>query len=97
MSWVAPHAASRHGNIASYSLAYQALSGEGAARRVVTGIGINVSSYVLEDLERWTEYVVWLKTHSDKGLGPESPAAHTRTQEDGMLSKATLELPLARS
>ncbi|XP_059922774.1 protein tyrosine phosphatase receptor type Fa isoform X3 [Gadus macrocephalus] len=82
VSWVVPHAASRHGNIASYSLAYQALSGEGAARRVVTGIGINVSSYVLEDLERWTEYVVWLKTHSDKGLGPESPAAHTRTQED---------------
>ncbi|CAL8256023.1 unnamed protein product [Merluccius merluccius] len=82
VSWVAPPAASHHGTIASYSLAYQALPGEEAKRQAVTGIRFNVSSYVLDDLEKWTEYVVWVSAHTDKGPGPESPAGRIRTQED---------------
>lgn len=92
MSWVVPPAASGHGNIASYSLAYQALPGAEAKHRVVTGIRFNMSSYVLEDLEKWTEYVVWVRARTHKGPGLESPAARTRTQEDGMLMKFSLGL-----
>ncbi|KAM3875974.1 protein tyrosine phosphatase receptor type Fa [Diretmus argenteus] len=82
VSWVAPPAGSHHGNIVRYSLAYQALAGEDTERHQVSGIGTNMTSYVLEDLEKWTEYMVWVRAHTDVGPGPESPAARIRTKED---------------
>ncbi|XP_078141855.1 protein tyrosine phosphatase receptor type Fa isoform X2 [Centroberyx gerrardi] len=82
VSWVAPPAGSRHGDIVRYSLAYQALTGEDMERHQVSGIGADASSYVLEDLEKWTEYAVWVRAHTDVGPGPESPAARIRTKED---------------
>ncbi len=51
----------------------------------MSGIGADVTSYVLENLEKWTEYLVWVRAHTDVGSGPESPAARIRTKEDGML------------
>lgn len=51
----------------------------------MSGIGADVTSYVLEDLQKWTDYVVWVRAHTDVGPGPESSAAGSRTQEDGML------------
>ncbi|XP_031733670.1 protein tyrosine phosphatase receptor type Fa isoform X3 [Anarrhichthys ocellatus] len=82
VSWVAPPTDSRHGEIALYSLAYQALTGEDVERHQVSGIGADVTSYVLEDLQKWTEYLVWLRAHTDVGPGPESSAACSRTKED---------------
>ncbi|KAM7410688.1 hypothetical protein PAMA_001904 [Pampus argenteus] len=82
VSWVAPPTDSRHGEIVRYSLAYQALTGEDMERHQVSGIGADVTSYVLEDLEKWTEYLVWVRAHTDVGPGPESPAARIKTQED---------------
>ncbi|XP_075935405.1 protein tyrosine phosphatase receptor type Fa isoform X1 [Anarhichas minor] len=82
VSWVAPPTDSRHGEIARYSLAYQALTGEDVERHQVSGIGADVTSYVLEDLQKWTEYLVWLRAHTDVGPGPESSAACSRTKED---------------
>ncbi|KAM6938873.1 protein tyrosine phosphatase receptor type Fa [Lycodopsis pacificus] len=82
VSWVAPPTDSRHGEIARYSLAYQALTGEDVERHQVSGIGADVTSYVLEDLQKWTEYCVWLRAHTDVGPGPESSAACSRTKED---------------
>lgn len=86
VSWVAPPTDSRHGEIVRYSLAYQAVAGEDMERHQVSGIGADVTSYVLEDLEKWTEYLVWVRAHTDVGPGPESPAVHTRTKEDGMFN-----------
>ncbi|XP_026112410.1 receptor-type tyrosine-protein phosphatase F-like isoform X7 [Carassius auratus] len=82
VSWAAPPAASRHGNIVRYSLAYQAESGEDQQRHEVKDIPADVSSYVLEGLEKWTEYVVWVKAHTDVGPGPESSSTRVRTKED---------------
>ncbi|XP_039985705.1 protein tyrosine phosphatase receptor type Fa isoform X4 [Xiphias gladius] len=82
VSWVAPPTDSCHGEIVRYSLAYQALTGEDMERHQVSGIGADVTSYVLEDLEKWTEYMVWVRAHTDVGPGPESPAARIRTKED---------------
>ncbi|XP_046715534.1 protein tyrosine phosphatase receptor type Fa isoform X5 [Silurus meridionalis] len=82
VSWVAPPAASRHGNIVRYSLAYQAPSGEDQERHEVTDIPANATSYVLERLEKWTLYHVWVKAHTDIGPGPESSSTCIRTQED---------------
>ncbi|XP_019904592.2 protein tyrosine phosphatase receptor type Fa isoform X8 [Esox lucius] len=82
VSWVAPPAASRHGDIVRYSLAYQATTGEDLKRHEVSGVRADVSSYTLEGLGKWTEYQVWVRAHTDVGPGPESPPARIRTQED---------------
>ncbi|XP_067454103.1 protein tyrosine phosphatase receptor type Fa isoform X1 [Thunnus thynnus] len=82
VSWVAPPTDSRHGEIVRYSLTYQALTGEDVERHQVSGIGANVTSYVLEDLEKWTEYLVWVRAYTDVGPGPESPTARIKTKED---------------
>ncbi|XP_044056647.1 protein tyrosine phosphatase receptor type Fa isoform X5 [Siniperca chuatsi] len=82
VSWVAPPTDSHHGEIVGYSLAYQALTGDDVERHQVSGIGADVTSYVLEDLEKWTEYLAWVRAHTDVGPGPESPTARIRTKED---------------
>uniref|UniRef100_A0A8C2XKE0 Receptor-type tyrosine-protein phosphatase F n=1 Tax=Cyclopterus lumpus TaxID=8103 RepID=A0A8C2XKE0_CYCLU len=82
VSWVAPPTDSSHGEIACYSLAYLALTGEDVERHQVSGIAADVTSYVLEDLQKWTEYLVWVRAHTDVGPGPESSAACSRTKED---------------
>ncbi|XP_053742976.1 protein tyrosine phosphatase receptor type Fa isoform X6 [Synchiropus splendidus] len=82
VSWVAPPISSQHGEIVHYSIAYQALTGEDVKRHQVSGIAAGVSSYVLEDLEKWTEYFVWVRAHTNVGPGPESPTVRIRTQED---------------
>ncbi|XP_030647919.1 protein tyrosine phosphatase receptor type Fa isoform X2 [Chanos chanos] len=82
VSWVAPPASSRHGNIVSYTVAYQAVAGEDLQRHEISSIGADQSSLVLEGLEKWTEYQVWVRAHTDVGPGPESSARRIRTKED---------------
>lgn len=86
VSWVAPPAASRHGAIVRYTVSYQALSGEDTERQEVADIGADASSFVLEGLEKWTEYQVWVRAHTDVGPGPESAPVKMRTKEDGRSS-----------
>uniref|UniRef100_A0A8C9RRP1 Receptor-type tyrosine-protein phosphatase F n=1 Tax=Scleropages formosus TaxID=113540 RepID=A0A8C9RRP1_SCLFO len=82
VSWVAPPADSRHGAIVQYTVAYQAPKGEDSERHEVTGIKADATSYVLEGLEKWTEYEVCVRAHTDVGPGPESPVTRIRTNED---------------
>ncbi|CAL8279308.1 unnamed protein product [Lota lota] len=82
VSWVAPPAASRHGAIVRYSISYQAPAGEDTARHEVPGISADATSHVLEELEKWTEYQVWVRAHTDVGPGPESAPVWIRTKED---------------
>uniref|UniRef100_A0AAR2JPP9 Receptor-type tyrosine-protein phosphatase F n=1 Tax=Pygocentrus nattereri TaxID=42514 RepID=A0AAR2JPP9_PYGNA len=82
VSWVAPPEASRHGAIVRYSVSYQAVSGEDTERHEVKDIGADALSYVLEGLEKWTEYQLCVRAHTDVGPGPESPPVRARTRED---------------
>ncbi|XP_061538925.1 protein tyrosine phosphatase receptor type Fa isoform X1 [Phycodurus eques] len=84
VSWEPPASAAgpRDAAVAGYCLAYRALGGEDAQRHQVTAIGADVHSFVLEGLEKWTEYSVWVRALTDVGPGPESPPARVRTQED---------------
>ncbi|CAB1317040.1 unnamed protein product, partial [Coregonus sp. 'balchen'] len=86
VSWVAPPAASRHGAIVAYTVSYQATgsTNEDPERHEVSGIGADASSYVLEGLEKWTEYQVWVSAHTDVGPGPESTPVRIKTKEDGI-------------
>lgn len=86
VSWVAPPADSRHGAIVRYTVSYQAPAGENTERRDVSDIGADATSYVLVDLEKWTEYEVWVRAHTDVGPGPESAPVKMRTKEDGRFS-----------
>ncbi|XP_068808950.1 receptor-type tyrosine-protein phosphatase F isoform X15 [Struthio camelus] len=82
VSWVPPPAQSRNGVITQYSIAYQAVEGEDSTKHVVDGIGREHSSWEIKDLEKWTEYKVWVRAHTDVGPGPESTPVHVRTDED---------------
>ncbi|KAM9130310.1 receptor-type tyrosine-protein phosphatase F [Pangshura tecta] len=82
VSWVPPPAQSRNGVITQYSIAYQAVDAEDSAKHVVDGIGRERSSWEIKDLEKWTEYKVWVRAHTDVGPGPESSPVHVRTDED---------------
>ena len=83
VSWVAPPAASRHGAIVRYTVSYQAMAGEDTERHEVPDIGADASSLLLEGLEKWTEYQVWVRAHTDVGPGPESAPVRMKTREDG--------------
>ncbi|XP_062047104.1 receptor-type tyrosine-protein phosphatase F isoform X4 [Lepus europaeus] len=82
VSWVPPPADSRNGIITQYSVAYEAVDGEDRRRHVVDGIGHERSSWDLVGLEKWTEYRVWVRAHTDVGPGPESSPVLVRTDED---------------
>ncbi|XP_063153847.1 receptor-type tyrosine-protein phosphatase F isoform X2 [Candoia aspera] len=82
VSWVPPPAQSRNGVITQYSIAYQAVEGEDSTKHVVKGIGHEHSSWEITNLEKWTEYKVWVRAHTDVGPGPESIPVSVRTDED---------------
>lgn len=88
---MAPPAASRHGAIVAYTVSYQSTgsSSEDPERHDVSGIGADASSYVLEGLEKWTEYQVWVRAHTDVGPGPESAPVRIKTKEDGRLASGS--------
>ncbi|XP_028832631.1 receptor-type tyrosine-protein phosphatase F-like isoform X4 [Denticeps clupeoides] len=81
VSWAAPPAASRHGVIVRYTLSYQATNGEDTERQEAD-VMADATSYVLEGLEKWTEYQVSVRAHTDVGPGPESSPVKVRTNED---------------
>ncbi|XP_029139042.1 receptor-type tyrosine-protein phosphatase F [Protobothrops mucrosquamatus] len=82
VSWVPPPAQSRNGVITQYSVAYQAVEGEDSTKHVVEGIGHEHSSWEISNLEKWREYKVWVRAHTDVGPGPESIPVSVRTDED---------------
>ncbi|XP_057356109.1 receptor-type tyrosine-protein phosphatase F isoform X6 [Manis pentadactyla] len=82
VSWVPPPADRRNGIITQYSVAYEAVDGEDRGRHVVDSISREHSSWDLVGLEKWTEYRVWVRAHTDVGPGPESSPVLVRTDED---------------
>ncbi|XP_053100715.1 receptor-type tyrosine-protein phosphatase F isoform X5 [Hemicordylus capensis] len=82
VSWVPPPAQSRNGVITQYSIAYQAVEGEDSTKHVIEGIGHERSRWEINNLEKWTEYKVWVRAHTDVGPGPESIPVWVRTDED---------------
>lgn len=84
VSWRAPPMELQNGIITKYSIQYAATEGEDMATRQVSDIPPETTQYLLEDLEKWTEYRVAVTAHTDVGPGPESLPQLIRTEEDGM-------------
>lgn len=86
VSWRPPPVELQNGIITQYAIQYAASEGEDTTTQQITGIPPESSEYLLENLEKWTEYQVTVTAHTDVGAGPESLPQLIRTEEDGMCS-----------
>lgn len=84
VSWRPPPMELQNGIITKYTIQYAATEGEDLATRQISDIPPETTEYVLENLEKWTEYRVAVTAHTDVGPGPESLPQLIRTEEDGM-------------
>ncbi|CAL8241873.1 unnamed protein product [Merluccius merluccius] len=80
--WWPPPIDSQNGIITKYTVQYTAPDGEDSAVHNTSDIPPEHSRYLLENLEKWTEYRVTVTAHTDVGAGPESLPQLIRTEED---------------
>lgn len=85
VSWKPPPVEKQNGIITEYSIKYIEIDGEDVKPHEILGISSDSTQYLLEQLEKWTEYRISVTAHTDVGPGPESLAVLIRTDEDGML------------
>lgn len=91
--WLPPPIESQNGIITQYAIQYAATEGEDTSTRQIDGISPQSSQYLLENLDKWTEYRVTVTALTDVGAGPESLPQLIRTEEDGMcLLKPQLQI-----
>lgn len=86
VSWRPPPVELQNGIITQYTIQYAATEGGNTTALQITNIPPESSQYLLENLEKWTEYRVTVTAHTDVGAGPESLPQLIRTEEDGMFS-----------
>ncbi|XP_029107826.1 receptor-type tyrosine-protein phosphatase delta isoform X6 [Scleropages formosus] len=82
VSWLPPPVELQNGIITKYSVQYAAVEGEDTSPRQISSLPPESSQYLLENLEKWTEYRVTVRAHTDVGPGPESIPLLVRTDED---------------
>uniref|UniRef100_A0A8C5I5E3 protein-tyrosine-phosphatase n=1 Tax=Gouania willdenowi TaxID=441366 RepID=A0A8C5I5E3_GOUWI len=82
VSWRPPPLELQNGIITQYTIYYAATEGEETTARHIFSIPPESSKYLLENLEKWTEYRVTVTAHTDVGAGPESLPQLIRTEED---------------
>ncbi|XP_045516284.1 tyrosine-protein phosphatase Lar isoform X3 [Pieris brassicae] len=79
VSWQPPPAERANGRIAYYKLLCVE-SGRGDSEAMV--VKLNQSTFVLDELRRWTEYRIWVLAGTSVGDGPASYPVTVRTHED---------------
>ncbi|KAJ8008280.1 hypothetical protein DPEC_G00103170 [Dallia pectoralis] len=82
VSWRPPPVELQNGIITKYAVRYAATDGEDTATRQISEIPPESYKYLLEHLEKWTDYRVTVTAHTDVGEGPESLPQLIRTEED---------------
>ncbi|NXH43786.1 PTPRD phosphatase, partial [Dicaeum eximium] len=82
VSWKPPPVEKQNGIITAYSIKYIGIDGEDVKPHEILGIASDSTQYLLEQLEKWTEYRISVTAHTDVGPGPESLAVLIRTDED---------------
>lgn len=80
VSWQPPPAERANGRIAYYKLLCVE-SGRGDSEATV--VKLNQTTFVLDELRRWTEYRIWVLAGTSVGDGPASYPVTVRTHEDG--------------
>ncbi|XP_041986316.1 tyrosine-protein phosphatase Lar isoform X3 [Aricia agestis] len=79
VTWQPPPAERANGRIAYYKLLCVE-SGRGDSEATV--VKLNQTSFVLDELRRWTEYRIWVLAGTSVGDGPASYPVTVRTHED---------------
>lgn len=92
VSWAPPPVEFQNGVITGYTIQYSTTEGNKTSKRV-DGIPPESSPYLLENLEKWTEYGITVRAQTEAGEGPESLQLLIRTEEDGMFPK-TIPVPV---
>ncbi|XP_058886149.1 receptor-type tyrosine-protein phosphatase delta-like isoform X5 [Acipenser ruthenus] len=82
VSWLPPPVELQNGIITKYSIQYAAIEGEDTNPHHISDLFPETSQYLLEELEKWTEYRVTVSAHTEVGPGPESLPQLIRTDED---------------
>ncbi|MGH0164467.1 UNVERIFIED_CONTAM: hypothetical protein FKN15_076600 [Acipenser sinensis] len=82
VSWLPPPVELQNGIITKYSIQYAAIEGEDTNPHHISDLYPEISQYLLEELEKWTEYRVTVSAHTEVGPGPESLPQLIRTDED---------------
>lgn len=88
VSWAPPPLEFQNGIITGYSIQYSTTGGNKTTKRI-DGIPPESSQYLLENLEKWTEYGITVRACTEAGDGPESLQLLIRTEEDGMFPTKT--------
>lgn len=92
VSWAPPPVEFQNGVITGYSIQYSSTEGNKESKRI-DGIPAESSQYLLEGLDKWTEYGLTVRAQTEAGDGPESLQLLIRTEEDGMFPKKPPTLP----
>ncbi|KAG8595562.1 hypothetical protein GDO81_001555 [Engystomops pustulosus] len=82
VSWLPPAEEKQNGAITAYSINYSSVDGEDNKAHEITGISSDTRQYLLEQLEKWTQYHISMVAYTEVGPGPESPSILVRTDED---------------
>ncbi|CAL8328714.1 unnamed protein product [Lota lota] len=79
VSWAPPPEEFHNGLVTGYTIRYAPTEGNRTSARVER---VPAPPYLLEDLQKWTEYGVTVRALTDAGEGPESLQLLIRTEED---------------
>uniref|UniRef100_A0A8C1SZE4 Receptor-type tyrosine-protein phosphatase S n=1 Tax=Cyprinus carpio TaxID=7962 RepID=A0A8C1SZE4_CYPCA len=82
VSWKPPPVELQNGIMTKYTVQYAATEGDDTSLNQVSDIPPEKFHYLLENLEKWTEYRVTVSAHTEAGEGPESLPQLIRTEED---------------
>uniref|UniRef100_A0A9J8BKK4 Receptor-type tyrosine-protein phosphatase S n=1 Tax=Cyprinus carpio carpio TaxID=630221 RepID=A0A9J8BKK4_CYPCA len=82
VSWKPPPVELQNGIMTKYTIQYAATEGDDTSLNQVSDIPPEKFHYLLENLEKWTEYHVTVSAHTEAGEGPESLPQLIRTEED---------------
>lgn len=86
VSWAPPPLEFQNGIITGYTIQYSNTEGIKVSKRIER-ITPESSSYLLENLQKWTEYGITVRAQTEAGEGPESLQLLIRTEEDGTFLK----------
>ncbi|KAK9700492.1 EPTP domain [Popillia japonica] len=79
VTWESPPAERSNGNIVYYKLQVVEAGRSDSEASVTT---LNTTSFVIDELKRWTEYRIWVLAGTSVGDGPSSYPITVRTHED---------------
>ncbi|XP_078687345.1 usherin-like isoform X3 [Branchiostoma floridae x Branchiostoma belcheri] len=79
LQWMPPSPDEQNGVIQGYKILYKKVGEEGENEE---DAGLLDLMYTLSDLEKWTEYNIWVSAYTSAGDGLRSPVIVVRTGED---------------